>query len=229
MTITPNSGTGPGAITPDGSPVEFYLLLEPREEPGVIAAVVPKGGSILELGSGVGRVTHPLVDLGYEVVAVDESAEMLAHVRGAATVCSSVQDLALGRRFDAVVLASYLVNTGSAAVRQAFLAACARHVSPGGSVLLQWQPAEIHDAWTVGRGRADGPMSVTLAQLDQPEPGLFAATMRYAYGERVWTQSFTSRRLSDAELGVALGEAGLALAEFLTEDRTWVRAVPVGQ
>ncbi len=41
------------------------------------------GASILELGCGAGRVTHPLVALGHPVVAVDESPEMLAHVRGA--------------------------------------------------------------------------------------------------------------------------------------------------
>ncbi|MEU4702152.1 hypothetical protein [Nonomuraea dietziae] len=55
-----NSGTGPGTITPDGSPVEFYTLLPPGEEARVIAAATPPNGTVLELGSGVGRVTHPL-------------------------------------------------------------------------------------------------------------------------------------------------------------------------
>ncbi|GAA2668952.1 hypothetical protein [Nonomuraea recticatena] len=49
-----NSGTGPGTITPDGSPVEFYTLLPPGE------AATPPNGTVLELGSGVGRVTHHL-------------------------------------------------------------------------------------------------------------------------------------------------------------------------
>jgi SAM-dependent methyltransferase len=54
---------------------------------------VPSGASILELGSGAGRVTHPLVELGYAVTAVDESAEMLARVRGARTVRSTIERL----------------------------------------------------------------------------------------------------------------------------------------
>ncbi|WP_206784385.1 bifunctional 2-polyprenyl-6-hydroxyphenol methylase/3-demethylubiquinol 3-O-methyltransferase UbiG [Amycolatopsis sp. MtRt-6] len=79
-------------VTADGSPVDVYLLLPPN-------------ASILELGSGAGRVTHPLLDLGHEVVAVDDSASMLAHVR-AETVCARIGNLDLGRTFDAVLLGS---------------------------------------------------------------------------------------------------------------------------
>jgi Trk K+ transport system NAD-binding subunit len=43
-----------------------------------------------------GRVTHPLIELGHEVAAVDESPEMLARVRGAQTVLARIQDLDLG-------------------------------------------------------------------------------------------------------------------------------------
>src|SRR5690606_3005633 len=118
MEITPNSGTGSGPITPDGSPGEFYTLVPVGGEPGIVAGVVPAGGWVLDLGAGVGRVTHPLVERGYEVVAVDESAEMLAEVRGAETVRSRIQDLRLGRRFDGVLLASHLVHTADEAGRQ---------------------------------------------------------------------------------------------------------------
>jgi len=34
-------------------------------------------GAILELGAGVGRITHPLLELSYRVTAVDNSPEML--------------------------------------------------------------------------------------------------------------------------------------------------------
>ncbi|HET9557668.1 MAG TPA: class I SAM-dependent methyltransferase, partial [Actinomycetota bacterium] len=74
---------GPGAITPDGCSVELYALLPPMGEPEVVHAAVPPGTSILELGAGAGRMTHRLVELGHPVVAVDESGEMLARVRGA--------------------------------------------------------------------------------------------------------------------------------------------------
>ncbi|NUO96641.1 MAG: class I SAM-dependent methyltransferase [Nonomuraea sp.] len=221
-----NTGTGPGAITPDGSPVEFYNLLKPGEDPDLVAGVTPPGGSVLELGAGVGRVTHALVARGFQVVAVDESAEMLGHVRGAETVLARVQDLRLGRGFDTVTLASQLVNAVEGATRSAFLATCAAHVRPGGAVLIQWMPAERHDAWRPGMGRIDGDLTVTLAEVEQVSPGVFEATMRYTHGDRVWTQSFASRRLTDDDLRADLAAEGLRLERFLTEDRTWLLARP---
>src|SRR6185503_568738 len=38
-------------------------------------------GRILELGAGSGRITIPLARAGYEVVAIDSSAAMLAKLR----------------------------------------------------------------------------------------------------------------------------------------------------
>ncbi|MFF0866725.1 class I SAM-dependent methyltransferase [Nonomuraea sp. NPDC003560] len=221
-----NTGTGPGAITPDGSPVEFYTLLQPGRDADVVIQETPPGGSVLELGAGVGRVTHALVEAGLQVVAVDESTEMLAHVRGAETVHARLQDLRLDRRFDTVTLASQLVNVVDVEVRRSFLAACARHVKPGGAVLVQWMTAERHDGWRAGSGRKDGDVTITLAEVEEISPGVFAATMRYEHGDRVWTQSFTSRRMTDEELADALAAEGLRLERFLTEDRMWFLARP---
>ncbi|NUW32860.1 class I SAM-dependent methyltransferase [Nonomuraea sp. SMC257] len=226
MTIAPNSGTGSGPITPDGSPVEFYAMQTSRGEPEIVAAVTPEGGSILELGCGTGRMTHPLVERGHEVVAVDESAEMLAHVRGARTVRARIGELRLERRFDTVLLASHLVQTSAVEARHELLEACARHVAPDGRVIVQWMPPEPHDAWRVGQGRTEDGITVKLASLEEREPGRYAATMRYTVGEREWTQSFTSWRLSDEDLARALEAAGLRLERFLTEDRMWVAARP---
>jgi 2-polyprenyl-3-methyl-5-hydroxy-6-metoxy-1,4-benzoquinol methylase len=64
-------------------------------EPSLVASAVPQGGSILEPGVRVGRITHPLPELGYKVTAVDNSSEMPAEIRGATTVLSNIEDLAL--------------------------------------------------------------------------------------------------------------------------------------
>lgn len=228
MTITPKGGTGPGSITPDGSPVDFYTLLSPGDDPEIISSAVTPGGTILELGAGVGRVTHALLERGHRVTAVDESADMLAHVKGAEIVHSGIEGLDLGRRFDAVTLGSQLVNTADDELRQVFLATCARHVAPTGCVLLQWQPAEAHDAWQAGNGREENSIRIEMARVERITPELFSSTMRYTVGERVWTQSFTSRRLTDEELAAELERAGLTLDRFLDERRTWVRALPTG-
>lgn len=54
---------------------------------------MPAQADILELGCGVGRVTHPLLRRGFTVTAVDESQQMLERVRGARTICSPIETL----------------------------------------------------------------------------------------------------------------------------------------
>jgi SAM-dependent methyltransferase len=218
-------GEGPGAITPDGCAVELYALLPPMGEPGIVHGAVPAGASILELGAGAGRVTHPLVALGHPVVAVDESPEMLARIRGAETVRARIQDLDLGRRFDAVLLASFLVNVPDDRLRRRFLEVCRDHVRDGGCVLVQRHPPSWFEAAAEGE-HAGGGITFRLRDLRRPAPGLLAATVQYQVGERVWTQWFTARRLDDGELAAALAEAGLAVDAYLTGDGSWVRAVP---
>ena len=218
-------GSGPGAITPDGCAVELYALLPPMGEPELVHAAIPAGASILELGAGAGRMTARLVELGHPVVAVDESAEMLAHVRGAETVRARIQDLELGRRLDAVLLASHLVNTPDRDLRAGLLRACRTHVRNGGHVLVQRHPPAFIDEAAEGERTTAG-ITFRLRGLTRPGPGLLAATAEYQVGERVWTQTFTTERLDDGALAAALAGAGLAVDAYLTGDGSWVRAVP---
>jgi SAM-dependent methyltransferase len=249
-------------ITPDGCSVELYALLPPMGEPEVVHAAVPAGASILELGAGAGRVTHRLVALGHPVVAVDESAEMLARIRGAEphrdgsvrgrtasavpephrdgpgagrtasagaeTVRARIQDLDLGRRFDVVLLGSFLVNTPDRGLRGRFLTACQEHVRDDGCVLIQRHEPAWFDEAAEGE-RTSGGITFRLRDVTRPGPGLLAATVEYQVGERVWTQSFTAERLDDDLLAAALDEAGLTVDAYLTGDGSWVRAVPASR
>jgi SAM-dependent methyltransferase len=237
-------------ITPDGCSVELYGLLPSMGEPEIVHDAIPPGASILELGAGAGRMTHPLVALGHPVVAVDESGEMLARIRGAAgdldadgwggaastgpasvgveTVQARIQELDLGRRFDAVVLASFLVNEPDDDLRGRFLRACRDHVGDDGCVLVQRHPAAWFDEAAEGE-RTSGGITFRLRGLARPGPGLLSATVEYQVGERVWTQWFTARRLDDGALAAVLAAAGLAVDAYLTGDGSWVRAVPASR
>lgn len=230
MTRAPGAedGTGPGVITPDGCAVELYRVLPAMGEPEVVHAAIPAGAAILELGAGAGRVTHPLIGLGHPVVAVDESAEMLACIQGAETVRAKIQDLRLGRRFDVVLLASFLVNVADRGLRRRFLETCREHVREEGCVLVQRHPPAWFDEAAEGE-RSSGGIIFRLRDLSRPGPGLLAATVEYQVGERVWTQMFTAERVGDKDLEAALGEAGLAVDAYLTGDGSWVRAVPVSR
>ncbi|MFD9598234.1 class I SAM-dependent methyltransferase [Kitasatospora sp. NPDC059973] len=219
-------GTGPGPITPDGCAVEMYERLPLNGEPEVIRKAVPAGARILELGCGVGRMTHPLLDLGFTVTAVDESAEMLARVRGARTVRSPIERLDLGERFDVVLLASFLVHAGDPAVRRGLLDTCRRHVADDGLVLLQregedWM-RDVPRERPLGR---DG--LVRVASVTPVGDGVNSVHVEYEFPDARWTQTFLSRPLDTAAFERALAESGLAVDAHLTEDRTWVRARPV--
>ncbi len=198
-------------------------------------------------------MTHPLVALGHPVVAVDESGEMLARIRGergspgtagcrqhdlgprprlasvgAETVQARIQELDLGRRFDAVVLASFLVNEPDDDLRGRFLRVCRDHVGEDGCVLVQRHPPAWFDEAAEGE-RTSGGIAFRLRDLARPGPGLLSATVEYQVGERVWTQTFTAERVDNGALEAALAEAGLAVDAYLTGDGSWVRAVPVSR
>lgn len=224
-----HQGTGPGAITPDGCAVDVYRRLGVGNEPDVIEAAVPAGASLLELGCGAGRVTGPLIERGFAVTAVDESAEMLDAVRervpGAETVRSPIESLELDRRFDVVMLASYLVHTAEHRTRQAFLETCRRHVRDDGCVLIQREGERWH--LEVPREREDpGGCTVRIVSADPVGDGVNSVLAEYVFPDLRWTQTFRARPLSKEDFERYLGEAGLTVDAYLTDDGTWVRARP---
>lgn len=222
-----NAGAGPGPRTLDGCSVEFWKQLKPGSEPDLIASVVPIGGSILELGAGAGRVTHSLIKRGYELTAVDNSAEMLAEIAGAKTCLSDIEELALGRRFDAVVLGSGLIHAPEFETRCALLATCHRHLADGGVALVQWYgenwPGE--DVRPGSSHEADGILHhVDEIRRDGP---LVRMTLRYETPLGVWTHSFTFEPLDRAKMEVALAASGLQLARFIDPQQTWIVATAI--
>jgi SAM-dependent methyltransferase len=203
---------------PDGSPVGLYARLPESGEGEVVAAVLPAGASLLELGCGAGRITRQLVRLGYRVTAVDESQEMLAHVRDAETVQAQIDGLELGRRFDAVLLASNLVNAEPGR-RRAFLETCRRHA---GLVVVEGLPL----AWSPEDGETTLGDVVSRLRVDRVEEAVVHGEMEYESGGDRWRHSFAMHVFADdEELDAALAEAGLRFERRL--DARWFLAVPV--
>jgi 2-polyprenyl-3-methyl-5-hydroxy-6-metoxy-1,4-benzoquinol methylase len=216
-------GTGPGAHTPDGSAIELYEVTPVHGEDQLINAAIEPGSSILELGCGTGRITRPLLALGHQVVAVDESPDMVARVPETETICSTIGDLRLDRRFDVVLMMSYLINVADDAERLRLLRTCAQHVRPGGSVLLQQQvPGMLRGPAVMENEHR----RMVVSDVEELPGNRQAATLTHTVGGRTWSQRILTQNLSEDQLTTQLTEAGLTLADYLTPDQTWVRARP---
>jgi len=197
-----------GHYAPDGSPVELYARLAAGDEPAIVHGAIPAGATVLDLGCGAGRIAH--------------SPEMLEHVRGAEKVLADIRTLDLRRRFDCVLLASNLLNCVDAITRDAMLAACARHVSPDGCVVIQrlapGRALTIEEgAWT--RGQATFHLTSLIRR-----GRVFSATMVFELEGKRWRHSFEAEMLDDEETDGALARAGLRRDAFLDETRAWVKA-----
>ncbi|GLY66021.1 class I SAM-dependent methyltransferase [Amycolatopsis taiwanensis] len=208
-------------ITTDGCSVEVYRLLPPDGEAEIVHAAVPSGAEVLDLGCGTGRLAHRLLELGHPVTAVDDSPEMLAHVHGATNVLARIEELRLGRRFDAVLLASHLINNPNSGP---LLETVREHLSDTGQAIVQWHPPEWFDSVAEGATGALGEVSVRLSDISR-KADLLSATVHYEARGRHWSQSFVARQLSDTRLREVLSGAGLRFDRWCTADRSWFAAV----
>jgi SAM-dependent methyltransferase len=97
------------------------------------------GGPILEVGAGTGRVALDLARRGYEVVALDHDAALLAELdrRGAGlpvrTVLADAREIDLDRRFALILVPMQTIQLlPTSEDRLALLRAAAAHLRPGG-------------------------------------------------------------------------------------------------
>ena len=209
-------------IAPDGSPVLLYARLPALGEAELIHGAVPAASEILELGAGAGRVTHGLLALGHEVVAVDNSAEMLAFIHGAKTVLADMETLDLERRFSVVVLASNFINNPDSQRRRRFLECCARHVVPTGQVLVQGFPRD----WVPNTDWSEhGDVRFRLRHYEA-EGDLISGEMEYVVDGEELHHAFESKLLTEKELGADLHAVGLRRTRALDERGAWTEAVP---
>lgn len=100
-----------------------------------------KGGPILELGCGTGRVLLALAQTGYPVVGLDNDPEMLALLRDRLEgggyrdiflVEADMVDFSLDRQFPLIILPCNTYSILDAAQRKSVLEAVTRHLTPGG-------------------------------------------------------------------------------------------------
>ena len=221
------------AQAPDGSPVELYAhwLPELGEADLVHVAVAPHV-TVLELGCGAGRVTRGLVRLGHRVVAVDESAAMLAEVAdlpGVEPMRARIEELDPDETFGAVLLGSNLVNVADDRSRAALLRACRRHLSSTGVLLIErMDPRWADSSWAAAKASVPGrigDVEVLSHELRLEPPFLTLTTQYSAPNGRTWWQGpYTQRILGDADMVRDLRQIGLRIDRWIPwrgNERIW--------
>ncbi|WP_062349117.1 class I SAM-dependent methyltransferase [Herbidospora yilanensis] len=224
MAMSTNHGSGPGVITPDGCSVEFYSLLPPMGEPSIVHGAVPEGASILELGCGTGRILRPLAELGHPVVGVDESPAMLARIPDLPTVAARIEGLDLGRVFDAVLLASTMINTDPEQRRE-FLKTCRRHLGPDGVAIVQQTDPSWFETVEPSERTHDG-IRLVLREVHR-NGARVNVVADYHVGDQIWTHTFSRHPIIEDELAADLDAADLRFDRWLVHDElTWFTARP---
>lgn len=215
--VTPTS-----SITSDGSLVEIYRRVSAAAEIDLIAALLEPGSSVLDLGSGIGRIADPLAELGHRVTAVDDSADMLAYVRGGRTVQARIEDLRLPEQFDAVLLASSLINYPGTEFRRNLLATVAHHLAPTGRAIIQWLSPDWFAQRPAGSyHRSDDQTRQTMTIL-RNDGDVVQGEFTLECDAGSLTQSFEAFRISGNELRSLLGDAGLTLDTEDPDSTEWL-------
>ena len=212
-------GIGRGPKTRDGCSVELYLRTPYFGEVELFQPWLAPGSSVLELGCGVGRITRVLLDRGYRVTAVDNSAEMLAHVPAKASrICADIEALALDATFDAAIFASCLINISDAAIRAKQLAKCRDHLKADGHLIFErYDPSWLADVQRGTLGKA-GDIEMQVDAVERDGPNVYLC-LRYRDGTEEWLHCFTDTILTDDDVHRCLLSAGFAPPSWI--DRRW--------
>ena len=212
-------GTGRGPKTRDGCSVELYLRLPYLGEVELFQPCIAAGSSVIELGCGVGRMTRELLARGYRVTAVDNSPEMLAHVPSQASgICADIEALALETTFDAVILASCLVNVPDVAIRAVQLAKCRDLLKPGGQLILErYDPSWLANV-QIGPLGSVGDIEMHLDEIHRNGANVDICLRYQGRGEE-WLHYFSAAILDDDEICSCLSSAGFASPSWI--DRRW--------
>ncbi|SNS11766.1 Methyltransferase domain-containing protein [Humidesulfovibrio mexicanus] len=197
---------------------------------GRLRAHAPGARSLLELGCGTGRHAALFSAMGFQVTGVDRSEGMLDKARangpGCRFLAADIRELALDRRFDAVVslfhVMSYLTEDADLV---AALSRAAEHLAPGGLLFFDfWHgpavlktPAEVRvkemaDERVCVIRRADPVHHAHRHVVDVN----FTVNIRERSGDRAETlrETHAMRYFFAPELEGFLEQAGLVALEF---------------
>ncbi len=130
-----------------------------REDLAVwLALAAEQGGPILEIGAGTGRVALQLARAGYELLALDLDARLLAELDRRATslplttIRADARDFSIpDRSFPLIIVPMQTIQLlGGEPGRAAFLQTARRHLRPGGTLAVALTEDLVEFEWQDG-------------------------------------------------------------------------------
>jgi 2-polyprenyl-3-methyl-5-hydroxy-6-metoxy-1,4-benzoquinol methylase len=128
--------------------VDFVMQFEPK--------------TALDAGCGFGRVGIELNARGVDIIGVDLDSDLLARAKRRAPELdwrlANLATVDLGRQFDLVVVAGNVIGFVDAPDRSLAVQNCARHVAPGGWLVMgnqlkaTWPTMKEFDEWCSHEG-----------------------------------------------------------------------------
>jgi SAM-dependent methyltransferase len=164
-------------------PGTYYLAF--RDLPGIVRRHVT-GTRALDFGCGAGRSTRFVRDLGFEVVGIDISAEMLGQARARDPVgdyrqvpAAGLDAMGLGP-FDLVFSAFPFDNIPGAERKVELFAALGRMLAPAGRIVSlvsspeiyvhEWASFSTRDYPENRSARSGDPVRIVQTDIDDPRP-----------------------------------------------------------
>jgi len=216
-------GSGPGQQTKDGCSVELYAKTPYSGELDQFKDLFQSGTSVLELGSGAGRLSMQLLQSGCVVTAVDNSGEMLAKLpTSVETVQIDIEELKLNSTFDVVLIASYLINSTDESFRNSLLRVAKKHMSPCTILLIQYHDPLLYINLSKHQDAKNGNI-VTKVESLELLGNIVRATISYKIDQSTWSHTFNTQPMSNFELERLFRNHGLRVSSWYEEKFHWTR------
>ncbi len=221
----PRLAPGDDAQYLDPRLAELYDALNPPDATtACFISLLASRHRVLDLGCGTGLLARLLAADGHTVTGVEPAAPMLAIARrhpGVEWLAGDARTLALGRRFDAVVMSGHVFQIFvEDAEIAAVLARAREHVEPGGVLVFDSRnpAARAWERWTPERSRRSvevaGLGRVTVSYAVRAVAGdLVSFTTDHAFADGTHLASESTLRFLDADaIRERLATAGFAHA-----------------
>ncbi|WP_312718274.1 class I SAM-dependent methyltransferase [Mobilicoccus sp.] len=193
---------GADAFTRGGGAYERLRPTYPRAAVAWALATAPPG-RVADVGAGTGKLTHVLLDLGRDVVALDPSRDMLARLRASSRGASRTDlDIRVGRGEqtgldDASVSAVVYGQAWHWVDADVACEESARILVPGGTLALVWNLMDVDDPATAACHRAMHVLSEEGGEHTDSVADVTAAFGRRESRTFRWSRHLNTRELAD--------------------------------